>query len=508
MIFTHQTITGPVDETCDVCVVGSGAGGATVAKELAEAGLSVILLEEGGHHQTSDFQKPISPESIINLYRDAGTTVIMGKPNILFTEGRCLGGSTTINGGMSWRTPEKILKRWQWERDLTDLTPKKMEPFFKRVEDIIHVNPVHPVAKNQDSETLKKGAEILGYRYRENLRSHDICVGTNQCNFGCPTGGKQSTLVSYIPAFIKAGGRVYTNCRVKKIRFRGRSAAGVTGVIIDPQTKQKKFKVRIRSRVTVVCGGAIQTPSLLLRSRIPNKSKLLGKNLFVHPNAKVIGVFDNPIYGWKGVNQAYQITEFMDEGIIMGINFIPPPVMALALPFYGSKYIQTLKEIFNHCVVGAALIEDTARGHVVNLPYDLAMPIYNMNLPDFEKALRATALLSEVYFAAGAKRVYLPFAHLHEIHTVDEIRKIYQYPMRPADLELMTVHIMGTCQMGIDPAHAVVNPFGEVYQVPGLFVADASIFPTSIGVNPQETIMALATRTAFYIAENMSRYTL
>jgi len=506
MIYKHSDITKNIDETCDVCVVGSGAGGAPAAKELAEAGLSVIMVEEGGYYITEDFQNTDLVDSMCKLFRDGGSSVVFGKPNIAIAEGRCVGGSTTVNGGMCWRTPEKILKRWQWEKGLTDLTPKKMDYFFNRVEDIISAKPIIPEARNEDSELLRRGAEKLGYRVRANIRAHRTCVGTNQCITGCPTGGKQSTLVSYIPAFIKAGGQLYANCRIKKVKIKGGRAAGVVGHIIDPDTKEKKFKVRIRAKVVIVAGGAIQTPSLLMRSRLPDTSQTLGRNLILHPNTKVVGVFDDPVYGWKGVNQGYQITEFFDEGIIFGVNFVPPGLMSLAIPSYGKEFLHAMKEIYNNCVVGAALIEDTSRGRVKNLPFDYALSTYTLNQQDFSKCLRACALMAEIYFAAGAKKVYLPLEQLHEIHTIDEIRKIYDYPFRPEDLELMTVHIMGTCQMGSDPKQSVINPFGESHHVKGLFVADASIFPTSIGVNPQETIMALSTRTALHIAENASAY--
>lgn len=506
MIFQHTDITKNIDESCDVCVIGSGAGGAPVAKELAEAGLSVILLEEGGYYQVKDFQNTDYLDSLFKLYRDGGASAMLGKPNVMFVEGRCVGGSTTINGGMCWRTPDKILKRWQWEKGLTDLTSRNMETCFKRVEEMISVSPVLPEARNEDSEILKRGAEKLGYKVKANLRNNRYCVGANQCTTGCPTGGKQPMLVTYIPAFLKAGGRLYANCRVKKVKIKGGRAVGVSGGIVDPDTKRKKFRVRIRSRIVVVSGGAIQTPSLLMRSGVQDKSKKLGRNLVAHPNTKVVGVFDDAVYGWKGVNQAYQVTEFKDEGIMMAVNFVPPGVLSLAFPFYGRGFLKTMKEILNHCVVGAALIEDTSRGRVRNLPFDQTIVTYSLNKRDFQTALRATALMAEVYFAAGAKRVYLPFTQLHEIHAVDEIRKIYEYPFKPMDVELLTVHMMGTCQMGINSQHSVVNPFGEVHGVSGLYVADASVIPSSIGVNPQLTIMALATRTAFHIAENASAY--
>ncbi len=506
MIFTYQDISKNIDESCDVCVVGSGAGGAVMAKELAEAGLSVIVLEEGGYYQTPDFNNSDTIDSIVKLYRDGGSTVALGKPNVLLAEGRAVGGSTTINGGMCWRTPEKILKRWQWEKGLADITPKAMEFFFDRVEKIIGASPILPEARNQDAELVRRGAEKLGYRVKPNIRSQRGCVGSNQCITGCPTGAKQSMLVTYIPEFIKRGGRLYANCRVKKIKIKNGRATGVRGVIVHPETKEVLFKVKIRSRITVICGGALQTPSLLMRSRVADKSRQLGRNLLLHPNTKVIGVFDEPVNAWQGVNQGYQVTEFFDEGILMGLNFIPPGILSLAFPFYGPGYLEMMKDIYNHCVAGAALIEDTSSGRVFNAPFDQAIATYQLNQADFEKAKRAVALFAEIYFAAGAKTVYLPFAPLPVIHTVDDIHKIYECKLAPVDLELMTVHMMGTCQMGLDPFRSVVNPHGEAHQVRGLFVSDASVFPTSIGVNPQVTIMALSTRSAFHIRENFSRY--
>lgn len=495
MIQTISDIKKNVVESCDVCVVGSGAGGSVMAKELVEAGFDVVLLEEGGYYRTEDFNVTDTITSLERLYRDGGTTAMLGKPNVLYVEGRCVGGSTTINGGMCWRTPEKILKRWQWENGLADLNPKNMEFYFKRVEEMLHVSPVHPISRNEDAELLKKGADILGYRVKPNIRNHHTCVGANQCITGCPTGGKKTPLLTYIPAFLNKGGRLYANAKVKKVRLRNGHAAGVEGTI-------GRHKIRVHSKITVVCGGAIQTPALLMRSGVSDPSKLLGRNLFIHPNVKVMGVFDQPVMAWKGVNQAYQVTEFMDEGILMGVNFVPPGIFSLAVPFHGKGSLEKIRDMYNYSVVGAALIEDTSRGRVINLPFGQTIATYHLNEMDFKLALRAIALLAEIYFAAGAKRVYLPLQKLHEIHSIDDIRKVYEYPVKLTDLELMTVHVMGTAQMGTDTTRSVVDAHGEMHDVPGLFVADASVFPTSIGVNPQITIMALATRTAFYLAEN------
>lgn len=506
MMHTFSDITKSISISCDVCVVGSGAGGAVVAKELAEKGLHVIVLEEGGHFQTKDFLVDDTIQSTANLYRDGGATVIFGKPNIIYAEGRCVGGSTTINGGMCWRTPEKILKRWQWEHGLHDFTPEGMTPYFERVEKIIHAKVMIPEARNRDSEILKLGGELMGYTVNANIRSQDHCVGSNLCFSGCPTGAKQSTALSYIPLFLKAGGELYCNCRVQKIITKGGHAIGVNGVFIDPITKSPTHKIKIRSKIVISSCGAIQTPALLMRSRIWDKNKLLGKNLIVHPNAKVLAVFNEDVRAWHGVNQGFQITEFFDEGILMAVQFLPPGIIAMALPLSGETLIKTLKDEFHHMVMGGVLIEDTGTGCVRLGPFDTVIPTYNLNEHDFRQTLRAVALLSELFFAAGARKCYLPFSTLSELRSVDDIPKIYQSEIRPIDLELITVHLMGTAKMGSHPENSVVNSHGEFHNVKGLFVADASVFPTSIGVNPQITIMALATRTANYIAENFGEY--
>lgn len=506
MIHLFDTITKNIEESADVCVVGSGAGGASMAYELAEAGFSVILLEEGNYYTQEFFKNPHAQRKFSKLYRDAGATVLFGKPNVAYAEGRCVGGSTVLNAGVCWRIPEKVLGHWQKDHGLEDMTTEKLLPIYERVEKIISANPHIPESHNVDGDIFKRGADKLGYKYKDSLRSQKNCVGTNLCLTGCPTGAKQSTLVSYVPRFLNKGGVLYPNARVDQILTQNGKAAGVKGFVVNPVTRKKEFSFTIHSKITVISGGAVQTPALLKKSKILDAGKLTGKNLFAHPNTKVIGIFDEPVYAWKGVSQTLQITEFMDEGILMAMTFVPPSIMTLALEKYGRGFLDTLRDEYNHAVTGAALIEDSSRGQVNILPFGQIYPTYKMNEKDFKLCLRGIALLAGLYFSAGARKVYLPLLHLDTITTPDEIKKIYDYPYRPADLDLMTVHVMGTAQMGKDPTKSVVNPYGEHHEVKNLFVSDASLFPTSIGVNPQETIMSLSTRSAFYIAENRQKY--
>src|SRR6478672_3026770 len=246
---------------CDVVVVGSGAGGGAIAAELAEGGRSVVVLEEGGHYTSKDFGLH-APTMIKKLYRNAGTAVIRGTPNIIFSEGRCVGGSTVINGGMSWRTPEKVLKRWQWEHGLTNFSAEALDPFFTKVEQRVSVGPQDPESVGRDAELMIEGANKLGYRWIPAMRSQKHCAGSNNCAFGCPTDAKQSVLVTYVPRTLAAGGHLFSGCRVEKILTDGQRATGVVARMRHPETGRRGPRVTVRAKVVVLACGAIQTPAL------------------------------------------------------------------------------------------------------------------------------------------------------------------------------------------------------------------------------------------------------
>jgi choline dehydrogenase-like flavoprotein len=484
----------------DVVVVGSGAGGGALAAEIAEAGRSVIVLEEGGHYTAADFTLDAS-EMIRKLYRNAGTAVIRGRPNIFFSEGRCIGGSTVINGGLSWRAPEKILKRWVWEQGLSDLAPERLDPFFRKVEERISVRPQDPESIGEDARLMVQGADRLGYRWIPAMRNQKHCAGSNNCAFGCPTDAKQSVLVTYIPRVLANGGSVYSGCRVTRITTDGWRATGVEARFRDPVTGRRGPRLRVRAQAVVLACGAIQTPLLLLRNGLANSSRQVGRNFLCHPNAKVVGIFDREIYSWKGVIQGNQIREFIDEGILITTSMIPPSVLSLSLPYFGAESLEVMRD-YNRMLVAGCLVEDNSSGRVGVDLFGEASMRYQVCDRDFAAMIRGVALTSEILFAAGARKVLLPFDGLQSITSADELARLYAAPIPKEELECLTVHAMGTCRMGVDRRSSVVDPDGQSWDVPGLYVADASVFPGPIGVNPQITIMALATRIGQRLLES------
>lgn len=483
---------------CDVVVVGSGAGGAVMAAELAEAGLDVVVLEEGGYHGTEEFTGDAA-RAVRTLYRDGGAQMALGAPPVTFAEGRCVGGSTVINGGMSWRTPEKIVERWRMEHAVAGTGD--LARHFDRVERFISARHQDEGTVGRDNELLRVGAERKRWDTIPNVRNQVHCAGSNNCAFGCPTGAKRSTLVSYLPRALAFGARVLAHCRVDRVLLQGKRALGVDARILGPGGVTA-HRLRVRARRTVVAAGAVQTPALLLRSGVQSPSGALGRHLTLHPNAKVSAIFDEKVEGWKGVHQAFQVREFQDEGFLMAAVNIPPSTLAMTLPYYGRAMTDVL-DAYDRTVVGGILVEDTVSGRVRAVGGQ-AVATYALSDFDAERIVRGTALLCELLFEAGAKRIVLPFEGQRDLLGPDDVRRLFARPIPKASMEVVTVHIMGTARMGEDPTRHVCDSFGRVHEADGLVVSDASLFPGPIGVNPMETIMALSTRNAERLLETWS----
>lgn len=501
-VFTRHDMHGDTVIDCDVVIVGSGAGGAPVAAELAEAGFDVVVLEEGSYYQTRDFTADTSA-MVRQLYRDGGATIAIGNPPIMFQEGRAVGGSTVINGGMSWRTPDDILARWRNEAGL-DVTPENLEPYFARVEKRIHVAPNDSEAIGNENLILKRGAEVMGWNYIPNLRNQVHCIGSNRCAFGCPTGAKQSALVSYIPRALHFGARVYADVKVDRMTFHGKRATGVLGRVVSPDGT-RSHRVVVRAKLVVSSCGAIHTPALLTRSGLKSRSGRLGQNLGLHPNVKIIALFDEDVTSWKGVHQAFQVREFVEQGLgcFAAVN-LPPSVTAMSLPHKG-RALGEVMDRYNNMVVAGLLVEDTTSGNVKTIN-GRPQAFYQLADRDIVSMQKGLVLLSEMMFAAGAKKILLPFHHANEMKSPDDTRKFFSKPIPASSWELFTVHMMGTCAMGADRTTSVTDEFGFMHDVERLLISDASLFPTPCRVNPMETIMTLATRSAGYVIDNAGRF--
>ncbi len=491
----------------DVVVVGSGAGGAPAAALLRDAGYDVMLLEEGGLHRTESFRTdPIS--SLQRLYRDAGTSSIMGRPPILFAEGRCVGGSTTINGGMSWPTPERVLAQWSEDFHLDATDAAAMAPYFERAQDMLHVEYQNRDTLGRNDELFVAGAKKLGWRIEDNPRDMHRCVGLNNCGFGCPTGAKRSMLVTEIPRTLAAGTTLLTYAKVKRVLFRGNRAVGVVGHFVDERGRRttaggtRLCSFEIYADLVVLAAGARCSPGILMRSGVFGGQ--VGRGLHTHPNAKVVGVWDERVNPWVGAHQAHQIHQFLDDGVLLAYAGVPPGILATGIPGFGREHAERMS-LYNYMMTAGCLIEDTGVGRVGLGPDLEPWMSFRLSPRDVETIHRGVRMAAEQMFAAGAKGVLLPFGDLPELKRPEDLRKIDLRPRKRHNIELMTVHIMSSLRMSRDKQDGVVDAWGRVHGLDGVAVADASIIPSSIGVNPMETIVALSLRCAERWADDLGR---
>lgn len=492
MLLNPLTEKMNIAESADAVVVGTGAGGAVVAKELAEGGMRVVMIEEGGNYSGKDFnRKPLDMFRL--LYRDAGLTTVGLNPMVFLPLGRCLGGTTTINSGTCYRAPSYIIKKWQEESGITDLTDENMNKWYTRVEKIINVETVPDELLGKIGKLFKEGAKKLNYRAGNIPRNAKNCKGCGHCAFGCIEDAKQSMNLSYVPLAEKYGAKVYVRSRVTRIITENGIATGVEADVVEQSGRKTGVKLKVNAKYVFIACGALHTPALLIRNRIGNKHT--GRHLRIHPSMRVSALYDEVIKGWEGVPQSFHIHEFEEEGIFLQGQFVPPGVEAPMLPGIGMEH-RKLMENYAQLASFGALISDDSEGRVRALPDGKPFATYRLNKNDFHKLLRAGAITADIFFASGAKKVFFPIYSFNEVNSPNDLNKIYDRVKKPNHIEMMAFHPMGTCRMSSDPEKGVVDINGEVYGCKNLFVCDASIFPTSTRLNPQLTIMVMATRIA------------
>lgn len=478
-------ITGERRVRSDVCVIGSGAGGAAAAKELAEAGLRVVMLEEGAHHGSEEFTgRP--RDSFPVLYRDAGQTTTIGNPPIVLPLGKAVGGTTVVNSGTCFRTPEAVLARWRAE-DGVDLD---LDPFFRRVEREINVVQVPAEIAGRSAELARRGAEALGWSGDFMFRNVRGCVGSGVCAFGCPANAKQHAGITYVSRAWDAGATTFARVRARRIEMHGARARAVHA------STAGGGRLVVTADQVVVAAGTIHTPGLLAASGLGRASGQLGRNLSIHPASAVWALFDEPVDLHRGVPQSYYVDEFAAEGIMFEGVGGPPDYVAMAMPFTGDRQRELMLR-YRHIAQLGLMVSDTSRGRVISR-FGRPLIRYDLNRADVATFQRGLERLVELWWAAGARSVLLPLGRLKELHDGDSA-PLRALDLRAHDLKLMAFHPLGTARASADPRRGVVDADLRVHGTENVHVADGSAVPSALGVNPQITIMTLATRLAFHL---------
>jgi len=480
----------------DVVVVGSGAGGAPVACELAKRGRSVIVLEEGGYRPSSTYP-PLAFEALTELYRDAGVVASVGRPVVMIPVGKLVGGSTVINSGTCVRIPGFVHERWKQLYSMPDdLDEAALAPLYDRVEEVISVQAVTPDILGANNDVARRGAEALGWSGGFLPRNYAGCVGSNRCAFGCPADAKQAMHLTYLPQAVEAGARVISGARVEKVTFQNGVATGVVARVTDEQGRSKRLVVKARK--VVVAAGTFYTPLLLRASGVRHRN--LGRRLTLHPAVKISGLFPGSNFlDAPGVPQSYYIDEFHEEGIMMEGAHVPPDLNSVALPGKPAEH-KALMERSHELAMFGFLVSDEPSGTVHRGLGGRPFLRYDLSKLDHERVMRGLKKLCHLFVAAGAKTLYLPSWKLPILEADADIdAQIDAAGIKPIDLEVAAFHPLGTCGFGPSEDTFPLDCDLKVRGKEGLYVADGSVFPTSLGVNPQLSIMAIATRCAWHI---------
>jgi choline dehydrogenase-like flavoprotein len=502
VIVRGRTLGGDVSLQAEAVVIGTGAGGSMMIRDLARAGVDVIGLEEGGYHTSADFNQR-EDEMLPMLFQEQGSRMTRDLA-IRVLQGRGVGGSTVHNTNLCKRTPDEILDLWQRKYAVVGASPSDMKSVFESVETDLSVTQIPDGLRNPNNDALRRGAEALGWRGGMLAHNRVGCQLSGFCELGCAYDAKQNGLKVLIPEALVAGARVYSDVKALRVTHDGSRVTGVDAVGLDANGNERA-RIRIDAKVVVLAASAVGSAGLAIASGLPDPHDQIGRDLRIHPGAVVAGTFDDRFDSWRGIPQSYEVTEHLsfEEGSDRRVWIIPafahPIGTASTLPGFGADHMRAMRE-YGRLAVFTAMIHDETRGRVT---LSEGRPVIDYPMTEADRAQLAKGLVAcaRLMFAAGAKTVTIPAIPPVRLTSARELDALDTSFVRPHSVPLTAVHPMGTLRMGEDPTRAVVKSTGEHHFVKGCFVADGSLFPTSLGGPPQISIYTFAHHLARHVVE-------
>jgi choline dehydrogenase-like flavoprotein len=488
---------------CDVVVIGSGAGGGVVAGELAAAGRSVIVLEQGGYYNEADFNQR-ELDMLSRLYLDGGATSARDR-SLTILAGGCLGGGTVVNYTTSFRTPDRVREEWARDFGLPGFLSAEYDRSMDAVSVRIKINQQHNRPSCRE-HLMARGLEQLGYHQDAMPRNVAGCTQDDMCGFcglGCQGGHKQSTLKTYLQDAYDRGARIVVRANAERVLIARGRAVGVAATVKGADGRARRLTVRAKA-VAAAC-GALHTPALLLRSGLRNQH--IGRHLGLHPVSGVWGIFEEHVRPWTGTMQALYSDQLIDmDGRGYGAKFetapIHPSLPMLGFPWESGRQFKRLMTRFPHMSVLGVLLRDRDGGRIIIDRQGLPVIDYRLSAYDTAHMRRGLREAARVLLAAGARELFMGQARWvsHRPGGSDSLddfmRRVDLAGYAPNRIAILTFHQMASCRMGGDPRMSAIDGQNQAHEVRGLFVTDASAFPTSSGVNPMLTIMAIAHRAA------------
>jgi choline dehydrogenase-like flavoprotein len=500
--------------TCDVVIIGSGAGGGITAEMLTQAGLRVLIVEEGPLKTSTDFRQN-EAEAYATLYQEGGARQSMDRA-ISILQGRCVGGSTVVNYTTSFRTPDSTLAHWRDELGLKDITSTALQDSFAHVEERLHIKPWE-VPINRNNALLEAGIQAAGLKAHRIQRNVKGCWNLGSCGMGCPTNAKQSMLVTTIPSALQGGATLVHNLRAERFQMGHGIVQRLIAQPVALSGDPVGASITIRAKHYVLAAGGINSPAMLMRSDTPDGPGLIGRRTFLHPVAFSAARFAEKVEGWAGAPQTVYTDSFMSRsnlnpGIGFKIEAIPlhPGLASVLFGGVGQALMQRFQGYANTQMLHGLLrdgFEPESRGGRVHLNLD-GSPLLNYPLTDHVKAgfKRAWQAMADIQFASGALEV-LPLHEQAKPYTsrVQARQGIQELSEVSHHLGAGSAHVMGGCAMGATPDQGVVDQRGRHWSIANLSIHDGSVLPTSVGANPQLSIYGLAHRFSLGLAQHLSQ---
>ena len=498
---TFDAYTGPIEERCEVVVVGSGPGGAIVAKELAEAGRDVILVEEGRPFGRKDFT--LEPgQTMHRMFREGGSRAARGTPFLPTMQAIGLGGGSIVNSAICARPPAWVFDKWAEHLGTTAISRASLDPHFDRVEAQLGVAPTPVEVQGARNLRFKQGCDALGISSEPTWRNVQSCLGSGECFTGCRNGAKRSVDITYVPAAIRAGARVLCSVRAEHVTATGRRATGIRGHVVEPFTEKVSHEVVIHAECVVLAAGCMASPLILERSGLANSSGYLGRDLQFHPGLAIMALYEDEIDPWKGATQGYHSLQYIDEGLKFEVLWSPPAVLATRMPGLGKDFQQHLLRYSHMAPFDVITATEHSFGSVRAKRGSHNPDIrFQFDQRDMDKMQRGLGILNDICWASGAESILPGLNGIPEmLRDRDEADIIRKKRLRAEDTITAANHAFCTTRMSRDSKLGVVDEDGRCHDLDNVYIADTGIFGGSSAVNPMLTCMALADRVALGIA--------